>query len=108
MYTRKATIKPNDRNDRDKLTEFVHQLRTSSMYKPILFSTMSKPGFVKKELSMVDTLEGQVFYSSITFATKEDFDNYFADESMQSVWEILEIMANNSDLSFEGEDFEES
>ncbi len=108
MYTRKATLSPTDVEDRTKMPEFIHMLRTHSMYNPILQAMFKTPGFVKKEYSMVDTLDSQIFKSSVTFDSKESFDNYINEESNQSIWEFLELLSIQNGFNFTLEDYEGS
>lgn len=104
MHTRQAIIKPLDQ-DYDKLNQFVHDLRTHSMYRPIVEQLMSMPGFVTKEYNMIEDKSGVTFISKITFDNKENFDNCLNEESYQSLWIYLELMATQSGLSFEVSDF---
>lgn len=101
MFRRKAAMKAIDTSDFHKLANFVHQLRTHSMYQPIVEDLIARPGFVQKEYSMVDTKEGQTFYSIICFEDKDSFDSYFEDEANQSLWVALELMATQEDITFE-------
>lgn len=107
MYIRKATLKSLDPEDYYHLTNFVHSLRTHSMYRPIVDDLVAKPGFVKKEYIMRDTKEGQTFYSLIAFEDKYSFDAYMNEESSQSLWVYLEIMATQEGISFQVDDYEE-
>jgi hypothetical protein len=104
MYTRKATLKSLDPTDYNRLSNFVHSLRTHSMYQPIIENLIQRSGFINKEYRMVDTKEGQTFYSIIRFENKETFDEYMDDESSQSLWIALELMANQEGISFAVED----
>ena len=104
MYSRKATLRSLDPTDFNRLSNFVHSLRTHSMYRPIVENLVARPGFVKKEYIMVDTKEGQTFYSVITFESKETFEEYMNDESTYSLWIALELMATQEGLSFSVED----
>ena len=101
MWTRKAILKSLDTTDFEKLPNFIHELRTHSMYRPIVEDLIAKPGFVKKEYIMRDDKEGQTFFSIITFDTKENFDAYINEESNQSIWVYLELSAIQNDLSIE-------
>jgi len=107
MYIRKATLKSLDAEDHNRLDNFVHSLRTHSMYRPIVEDLISKSGFVKKEYIMRDTIEGQTFFSLIAFENKESFDVYMNEESSQSLWVYLELMATQEGISFQVEDYEE-
>jgi hypothetical protein len=108
MYIRKATLKSLDPSDHSRLSNFVHALRTHSMYQPIVENLVQRPGFLQKEYRMVDNKEGQTFYSILVFESKEYFDQYFEDESSQSLWIALELMANQEGISFNIEDEEAS
>lgn len=108
MYTRKATLKSIDPSDKTRLSNFVHSLRTHSMYQPIVENLIQRPGFVQKEYRMIDTKEGQTFYSILVFENKDYFDQYFDDEASQSLWIALELMANQEGISFNIDDGEES
>lgn len=106
MYIRKATLKSLNLDDYYHLANFVHSLRTHSMYRPIVEDLIAKPGFVKKEYIMQDTKEGQTFFSLIAFENKESFDVYMNEESSQSLWVYLEIMATQENISFQVDDYE--
>jgi hypothetical protein len=108
MYIRKATLKSLDPTDFNRLPNFVHSLRTHSMYQPVISNLIQRPGFVQKEYRMVDTKEGQTFYSILVFENKDYFDQYFDDESSQSLWIALELMANQEGISFSIQDEESS
>jgi hypothetical protein len=108
MWTRRATLKSLDPTDYEKLPNFVHELRTHSMYRPVIEDLKSQQGFVKKEYLMRDDKEGQTFFSTISFDSKENFDCYINEEANQSLWVYLELMAVQSDISIEIEDKEDT
>ena len=101
MFRRKAIMKAIDTSDFHKLPNFIHQLRTHSMYQPVVEDLISRPGFIQKEYSLIDTKQGQTFYSIICFENKESFDVYFNDEVNQSLWIALELMATQEDITLE-------
>lgn len=107
MYSRTATLKSLDPADYDRLSNFVRELRTHSMYRPITDDLIASPGFVKKEYIMRDDKDGQTFFSKVVFETKEFFDDYMNQETNQSLWIYLELMATQKGLSFELSDSEE-
>jgi hypothetical protein len=108
MYSRTATLKSLDPTDFDRLPNFVHELRTHSMYRPITDDLMASPGFVRKEYIMRDEKEGQTFFSKVIFENKETFDEYMNQEANQSLWIYLELAANQRNISFTVEDSEEN
>jgi len=107
MWIRKATLKSLDSKDYEKLPNFIHELRTHSMYRSIIEDLKSQQGFVKKEYIMRDDKEGQVFLSIVAFDTKENFDSYINDEANQSLWVYLELMAVQNEISIDIEDKED-
>jgi hypothetical protein len=107
MWTRKATLKSMDPTDFERLPNFVHELRTHSMYRPVIQDLMSKTGFVKKEYIMRDDNNGQTFFSTVSFDTKENFDAYINEEANQSLWEYLELTALQTEISIFIEDKED-
>ena len=106
MWTRKATLKSLDPSDYERLPNFIHELRTHSMYRPIIEDLKSQQGFVKKEYIMRDDKEGQTFFSTISFDSKENFDAYINEEANQSLWVYLELTAIQNNISIDIEDVE--
>jgi hypothetical protein len=107
MWTRTATLKSLDPTDFEKLPNFIHELRTHSMYRPVIEDLKSQQGFVKKEYIMRDDRDGQTFLSTVTFDTKENFDAYIEEEANQSLWVYLELMAVQKEISIDIEDKED-
>lgn len=99
MYIRRATVKSLDPTDREKLANFIHNLRTHSMYRPIIDELIASPGFVKKEYIMRDDKDGETFFSTVEFDSQETFNNYINNEVNQSLWDYLKIMAEQEGFS---------
>jgi len=106
MYGRIATMKPLDQNDWEIIPNFIHELRTNSMYRFIVEDMMSRPGFVKKEHTVREDNQGQTFFSCIVFDSKENFDLYINEESTESLWTFVEISATQKGLTMTIEDKE--
>lgn len=107
MWTRKATMKSMDPADYERLPNFIHELRTHSMYRPVIEDLKSQTGFIKKEYIMKDDRSGQTFYSTVSFDTQENFDAYINQESNQSLWVYLELSALQNEIFIEIEDKED-
>jgi heme-degrading monooxygenase HmoA len=101
MYIRTATMKSLDPNDHDRLSKYIRELRSHSMYRPIVEDLIALPGFVKKEYIMREDKEGETFFSTVVFDNKEAFNSYMNSEINQSLWEYLKIMAEAEGISFE-------
>ena len=99
MYIRTATMKSLDSTDRNRLPNFIHELRSHNMYNPIVEGLVALPGFVKKEYIMRDDKTGETFFSTIEFDNKKDFDDYLNSEVYQSLWEYICIMAEAEGIS---------
>lgn len=106
MYCRVAKITTLNSNDWDSIPDFVHELRTNSLYKFIVEDLIARPGFVKKEHTMREDKDGQTFFSSIVFDSKENFDLYINEESNQSLWIFVELSASQRGLTVVMEDKE--
>jgi hypothetical protein len=99
-YIKQAVLTSSDKNDYERLQNFIHELNTHSMYRPIVESMIAMPGFVKKEYTMRDDKEGQTFISLIEFDSLEGWTAYQNDESVSSLWDYLEIMAEHAGINF--------
>ena len=106
MYARIATITTTDKDNWESIPNFVHELRTNSLYRFIVEDLIARPGFVKKEHTMCEDKTGQTFYSSVIFDSKENFDIYISEESNQSLWTFVELSAGQQGLNFQIEDKE--
>jgi len=107
MHIRQVTLKSLDPEDYSRLPNFVHSLRTHSMYKSIVDAFISTPGFIKKESIIRESKEGQFFLSLIFFEDKESFDNVINDETFQGIHIYLELMCTQEGISYEIKDYEE-
>lgn len=103
---RRGIFRPIDNKDYNTLPNFVHELRTHNMYRSIVEDMMSRPGFVKKEYIMRETINGQEFISQVVFENQETFDLYMKSEGIVSLWEYLKISAEMINLTHHVEDIE--
>ncbi len=106
MYARIAKITPTNTEDWESIPNFVHELRTNSLYRFIVEDLIARPGFIKKEHTMCEDKNGQTFFSSIVFDSKENFDLYINEESNQSLWTFVELSASQRGLEISIEDKE--
>jgi len=106
MFARMATIKPKNMEERDTVNKFFFEITNHSMYTPILDELMNSPGFVRKEMVIVDDLNGRVATSKIIFADQENFNNYVNNEVNESMWDYLTVMAEESGLTVEVKNIE--
>jgi hypothetical protein len=106
MYARIAKITTENSDDWELIPNFVHELRTNSMYRFIIEDLMARPGFIKKEHTLCEDNTGQTFFSTINFDTKENFDSYINEEANQSIWIYLELTAQQKGLIITIEDKE--
>ena len=61
----------------------------------------ASPGFVKKELQVIDDASGTRAISRIAFGDEDSFNTYLAHEGYQSTWEYLTIMADTEGIDCE-------
>jgi hypothetical protein len=104
LYVKQALFRPRTDTDRDLLVKFFLNITGHSMYRPIVDEMCASPGFVKKELQVIDDATGTRAISRIAFADQASFTEYLAHEGYQSTWEYLTIMADNEGIDCEVSD----
>lgn len=100
MWKRTAEIQNLDFNDYEKLSNFIHELRSHSMYKFIVDDLKQRVGFIRKEHILREDNQSQTFYSTIIFDTEENLKNYADEESIQSLWTYLELSSTQQGFTF--------
>lgn len=106
MYARIVYFKTVKPNDRITLTEFFHAVAGNSMYNSMTEELIATPGFVKKELIMVDTKDGCHTSTRVIFEDKDSFDKYVGNETYEMIWEYLQISADGVGITITSEDRE--
>jgi len=106
MYARTVYFKTVKPNDRITLTEFFHAVAGNSMYNSMTEELISTPGFVKKELIMVDTKDGCHTSTRVIFEDKDSFDKYVGNDTYEMIWEYLQISADGVGITITSEDSE--
>ena len=98
---RQVTFRTDDPHDYETIPNFIHNLRTNSMYRFVVEDLMARPGFVKKEYIMREDRSGQSFISQVVFEDWDTFNEYMSSETVESIWEFLKISAEQSNISYE-------
>jgi hypothetical protein len=101
LYVKQALFRPRNDTDRDVLVKFFLNVTGHSMYRPIVDEMCASPGFVKKELQVIDDATGTCAVSKIAFADQESFNAYLEHEGYQSTWEYLTIIADGEGIDCE-------
>lgn len=99
--TRKVVFRTIDSGDYDTIPNFIHTLRTNSMYRYVVEDLMARPGFIKKEYIMREDKTGQSFISQIFFEDWDTFNTYMNTEETESIWEFLKISAGQSGITYD-------
>lgn len=106
MYARTVLFKTVKPNDRITLTEFFHAVAGNSMYNSMTEELISTPGFLRKELMMIDEVDGCRSTTRVVFDTKESFDKYISNDMYEMIWEYLQITAEGVGITVTFEDGE--
>jgi hypothetical protein len=93
MYARTVFFKTVKPNDRITLTEFFHAIAGNSMYNSMTEELISTPGFLRKELMMIDSKDGCYTNTRVIFEDKDSFDKYVTNDTYEMIWEYLQISA---------------
>jgi hypothetical protein len=101
LYIKQAVFTPRTSVDRDILPKFLLSLTENSMYRPIVDEIGARPGFVRRELYIIDDASGTKAINKIIFSSQESFAVYLAHEGTQMIWEYLAIMADSEGIDFE-------
>jgi hypothetical protein len=101
LYVKQALFRPRGNTDRDVLVKFFLSITGHSMYRPIVDEMCASPGFVRKELQVIDDANGTVAMNKLIFAGEDHFNAYLAHEGYQSTWEYLTIMADGEGIDCE-------
>ena len=104
MYSRKAIFNSVDPENKSGLLDFFYGIFGHSMYAPIVDELVNNPGFVKKEMVMVEDKIGRSATTQIIFDNEENFNAYVKNEAYESMWEYLKIMAEQAGISIDIED----
>ena len=101
LYIKQAVFTPRTSVDRDILPKFFLSLTENSMYRPTVDDIGARPGFVRRELHIIDDASGTKAINKIIFSSQESFAVYLAHEGSQMIWEYLAIMADGEGIDFE-------
>lgn len=101
LYIKQGVFTPRAGVDRDVLIKFFLSITGHSMYRPIVNEISARPGFVRRELHVIDDASGTKAINKIVFSSQESFAAYLAHEGYQSTWEYLTIMADGEGIDFE-------
>jgi len=100
-YVKQATFRPRDTTDREVLIRFFLNVTGHSMYRPIIDEMSKSPGFVRKELQVIDDAKGTTAINKLVFSDEVNFNAYLEHEGYQSTWEYLTIMADTEGIDCE-------
>ena len=106
MFSRTAILKSRDASDKERLLNFIRDIRSHSMYEPYLNALYIVPGFIRKETKFVEQPQGTILYSSVIFESREEFNNFYSKEENEFIWNYFEIITNQYGIDFALEDSE--
>lgn len=106
MFSRTATLKSRDVSDKERLLNFIRDIRSHSMYEPYLNSLYTVKGFIRKETKFVEQPQGTILYSSVIFESKKDFEDFYSKEENEFIWNYFEIITDQYGIDFSLEDSE--
>lgn len=88
-------------SDKDSIIQFLLNLTSNSLYRPIVEEISRIPGYVRRETIIVDDINGTSVSTRIIFNDPDSFLLYDQNEGHQSIWEYVKIMADTADIDCE-------
>lgn len=100
MFVRKIIINSKNKEDMLSIRKFIEGVYGHPMYMDVTENLFNHQGFIKKINLVLESRDHCEFVSELHFIDQESLDNYFNDPSIQSLYEYLSMLAEESGLTF--------